>query len=68
MSEDWYVAPLGRSYLEPQGLSPEQKKHFNEINCTTHFEEDELKEQRRVVIQIVPRMDKLLVTDWWEQR
>ncbi len=62
----WQVLPVGRSYFEPRELKPEQREKFDEQHCAEALKAGDLdlKRQRRVVIQIVPRLDRLLVRDF----
>jgi hypothetical protein len=61
VSDEWKVIPMGRSYYEPRQLK-KQTERFTEENCGA-FSTEELTNQRRVVIQIVPRLDKFVIRD-----
>ncbi len=72
----WRVLPAGRGEFEPRRpvgggeVDPDLRKPCREENGYSGgpraFSRDELSRHRRVVIQIVPRMDKLIVRDWTE--
>lgn len=55
----WTVLPSGRGSFEPRDLTVAQRVEYPS-NCND-FSENELQSQRRVVIEIVPRIDKIMV-------
>ncbi len=54
----WVVLPVGRSALEPRELPPELTSEYP-TNCAD-IDERFHERQRRVVVEIVPRLDRLL--------
>ncbi|MBU0551455.1 hypothetical protein KKF91_15620 [Myxococcota bacterium] len=55
----WRVLPAGRSQFEPRSPSPTPLDY--RVRCDGQGDEKWLQEQRRVVIQIVPRLDRVAV-------
>lgn len=73
----WRVLPVGRGESDPRPaepgaeIDPALRKPCREVGGRLNgglpaFPAEVLDRQRRVVIQIVPRMDKLIVRDWKE--
>jgi|JI10StandDraft_1071094.scaffolds.fasta_scaffold736638_2 hypothetical protein len=62
LGRDWRVLPAGRSQYEPRVDAPGRAIPVDET-CDMSADETWLAAQRRVVIQVVPRLDKLMVRD-----
>jgi hypothetical protein len=61
VSHEWMLFPMGRSYYEPRELG-ERQSLYDENHCR-EFTKKQLQDQRRVVIQMVPRLDKFVIQD-----
>lgn len=67
VATSWRILPAGRGALEPRAVGAEFKPDLWSQACTERTVPETIRRyQRRVVIQIVPRMDKLIVRDWDE--
>lgn len=59
----WRVLPAGRGPFEPRLSAAEKKRYGDRLERCPKEEEELLQRQRRVVIQIVPRIDKFVVRE-----